>query len=84
MIVPVRRIVDFRELWQGGDESTPMVRETDLKRIGIYGIKPCRSAVAYARQGVRDRRGRSAVIHVVADQFALEPVVCAEFPGPPQ
>src|SRR6516165_2135860 len=29
LIVPVRRVVDCRELWQRRDESAPMVRETD-------------------------------------------------------
>ena len=40
LIVPVRRVVDFRELWQRGDESAPMVGETDIKRTDIYGIEP--------------------------------------------
>jgi hypothetical protein len=40
LIVPVRRVVDFRKLWQGGDESAPMVLETDIKRTDLYGIEP--------------------------------------------
>src|SRR5580693_249077 len=68
---------------QCADESAPMVLETDIERSGIDRIQAGRAA-AYTRQGVRDSCGSSAVVHVVADQFALEPVVCTEFPGPPQ
>jgi hypothetical protein len=38
LVVPVRRVVDFGELWQGTDESAPMVVETDIERTDIDRI----------------------------------------------
>src|SRR5215472_18744981 len=62
----------------------PGLLETDLQRTDIDCSERGRAAAAYAHQGIRNRRGRSTVVHVVGDQFALEPFVRAEFPGPPQ
>ena len=84
MIVPIRRLVDFGERWQRAVEFAPGLLETDLQRTDIDCSEPGRAAAAYAHQGIRNRRRRSAVVHVVGDQFALETVVRAKFPGPPE
>src|SRR5271165_1293083 len=84
LIVPVRRAVDLLKLRQGAVEFSPSVLETDIQRTDIDRIEAGGAACAYTHQSVRDRRGRSAIVHVVADQYVLEPVVCAEFPGSPQ
>src|SRR4051794_26478029 len=57
LIVPIRCVVDFGELWQGAVEFAPGLLETDLQRIDIDRIEAGRATAAYAYECIRDRRG---------------------------
>jgi hypothetical protein len=74
----------FRELRQGTIEFAKGSLKTNLKRTDIDRIEAGRAASANPSYRFRDLRGCSAVVHVVFNESALDPVIRVELPNPPQ
>src|SRR4051794_12719153 len=48
LIVPIRCVVDFGELWQGAVEFTPGLLKTDFQRTDVDRIESGSATAAYA------------------------------------